>query len=368
MIPLVDLKAQYLRLARDIDAAVRSVIESTDFIKGAAVERFEREFASYCGVTHAVGVANGTDGLRLALEALDIGPGDVVYTVPNTFIATTEAIGQVGATIRFVDADPDSWMLDPSALAAVAGDGGRAVIPVDLFGHMVDYDALADVATRHDLTIIEDAAQAHGAKYRGHTAGAFGIAASFSFYPGKNLGAYGDAGAVVTNDGALAERVRMLSDHGRLAKYEHAVEGWNSRLDTIQAAILSVKLADLPGATLRRQQHAERYRANLADVDGIRWPEIVSGSEPVHHLMVISVTDRDALRAHLGEHGIATGVHYPIALHLQPAYRGLGYGRGDFPVAEELADTILSLPMFPELTDAQIDRICGVINDYPGLH
>jgi dTDP-4-amino-4,6-dideoxygalactose transaminase len=363
MIPFVDIKAQHQTLRREIEDAIASVVATAQFVKGPTVEAFEFAFADYCSTEFAVGVANGTDALRLALQAIGIGSGDVVLTVPNTFIATAEAISHLGAEVRFVDVDHSTWLMDAQRLGDEIEDA-KAVIPVHLFGHVVDHDTLAKVAGDHQVPIVEDAAQAHGARFKGRPTGSLGIAAAFSFYPGKNLGAYGDAGAVVTSDSEIAERVRMLADHGRYDKYAHEIVGWNSRLDSLQAAVLMVKLHHLADFNERRRTLAGEYQARLRDVNELRWPAIVDNTEPVHHLMVIAVPKRDELRKWLLEKGISTGVHYPTPLHLQPAYRHLGYSRGDFPVTEELAASIISLPMYPELTDVQLDTVCIAVREF----
>ncbi|MCU1429537.1 MAG: Glutamine--scyllo-inositol transaminase [Actinomycetia bacterium] len=363
-IPLVDLRAQYANLRPEIDAAIAAVLESTAFVKGPAVGEFETAFASYCEARHAIGVGNGTDALRLVFRALGFEPGDEMLTVPTTFIATTEAISHVGAVTRFVDIDERTWMFDVEKAAGHVTDRTRAIVPVHLYGHPVDMDAVNAFASQRHLAVVEDAAQAHGARLRGRRVGALAQAGTFSFYPGKNLGAYGDAGAVVTNDDDVAERVRMYADHGRLDKYEHRTEGWNSRLDTIQAAVLAVKLRSLDDANAERRRCAQRYNDALGGIDALEFPVLVDGAEPVHHLYVVRAQNRDALRKHLGDQEIATGVHYPLPLHLQPAYRHLGYARGDFPVAEALADSIVSLPCYPELGDTDIDRVVDAVRSF----
>jgi dTDP-4-amino-4,6-dideoxygalactose transaminase len=365
-IPLVDLHAQYEDLREEIDAAIAAVVESTAFVKGPAVAQFESAFAAYCEAKHAIGVGNGTDALSLAFRAVGLQPGDEVLTTPTTFIATTEAITHAGATVRFVDIDPATWMFDATLASDAITGATRALVPVHLYGHPVDLDPVLELASQRNCVVIEDAAQAHGARLRGRRLGALGQIGTFSFYPGKNLGAYGDAGAVVTNDDELAERVRMLADHGRLDKYEHRIEGWNSRLDTLQAAILSVKLRVLDDGNARRRICAQRYNEGLAGIDGLGFPTFVEGAEPVHHLYVIKAEDRDGLRKRLADEDIASGVHYPIPLHLQPAYGHLGYARGDFPVSEQLAESILSLPCYPELGGSDIDRVIDTVRDFYG--
>jgi len=362
-IRLVDLRAQYDTIRAEIDAAVAQIIESTSFVLGEPVEAFERAFATYCEATHAVGCASGTDALYLALRAMGVGPTDEVITVPNTFIGTTEAITLTGARPVFVDVQQPSGLLDPGALDAAIGARTAALLPVHLQGHLVRMDAVVEVAERHGLPILEDAAQAHGARFLGRSAGSFGRAAAFSFYPGKNLGAYGDGGAIVTSSDELAHDVRMLRNHGRVDKYLHEVEGINSRLDALQAAILSVKLTHLDRWNHQRRRHAALYCDLLADVPDLGLPPLPSAdeAEPVWHLFVIRTPRRDAVGRALREAGIASGIHYPVPLHLQPAYQNLGYEPGDFPVAEHLAETSLSLPMYPELTADQIERVAQIV-------
>ncbi len=377
-IPLVDLKAQYRELKEEIDGALLRTVEEGRFVLGETVEAFEREFAAFCWADHAVGVANGTDALTLALRACGIRSGDGVVTVPNTFIATAEAISAAGAVPFFVDVAPSTSTLDPARLehfleqaCETRADGrpvhrGRsvpiaAVIPVHLFGHPADTDAICAMARRFGLRVIEDAAQAHGASFRGRRVGTLGEAACFSFYPGKNLGAFGDAGAVVTCDEEVASKVRLLRNHGRREKYEHLIEGCNSRLDAIQAAILRVKLPRLEGWNERRREAARLYDDMLGDVEGIICPQAAPESVHVYHLYVIRAAQRDRLRERLAGEGVSTGIHYPIPLHLQPAYRYLGYREGDFQVAEELACEILSLPMYPEIRPDQIRRIASLV-------
>jgi dTDP-4-amino-4,6-dideoxygalactose transaminase len=363
-IPLVDLRAQYRNLRADIDAAISGVVESTAFVKGPAVREFEIAFAQYCEAAHAIGVGNGTDALQLTFRAIGLEPGDEVLTIPTTFVATTEAISHAGGTPRLVDIDANTWMLDTTKASEHCTDRTRVVLPVHLYGHPTDMDAITAFAAARDLVVVEDAAQAHGARVGGRRVGALGAAGTFSFYPGKNLGAYGDAGAVVTNDEQLAETVRLLADHGRLDKYEHRVEGWNSRLDTIQAAVLAVKLRTLDEGNEQRRRIAHRYTEALRDVDGLHFPAFVEGTEPVHHLFVVSAAERDGLRKYLAEQEIASGVHYPIPVHLQPAYWHLGYARGDFPVSEHLADSIVSLPCYPELSLDDLDRVIAAVRAY----
>jgi dTDP-4-amino-4,6-dideoxygalactose transaminase len=353
------------------------------------VEDFERTFARYCDTQHCVGVGSGTDALRFALMAGGVGPEDAVITVPNTFIATAEAISQCGALPRFVDVDKRTYNMDVNRLAAYLADecfpndsdgklvdkqtgrGVKAVVPVHLYGQMADMDPILELAERYNLLVIEDACQAHGAEYfsrrdnRCKQAGSMGRAAAFSFYPGKNLGACGEAGAVTTNDAELAQKVRMLREHGQAQKYYHEMEGYNGRLDSIQAGILGIKLRHLTAWNERRRECASRYRELLgAASEVIQLPFEPSWSKAVFHLYVVQVQNREQLQKHLGEAGIGTGIHYPVPLHLQKAYENLGYRQGDFPVSEEAASHILSLPMFPGLTYAQQDRIAHLVLDF----
>ena len=363
-IAFVDLKAQYLSIKEEIDAAIARIIDHTAFVGGKEVADFESEFAAYCEAPHCVAVGNGTDALYLALRALGVGPGDEVVTVPNTFIATTEAIGLVGAKPVFVDAHPDTHLMDVSKLEAAVTARTRALLPVHLYGQPVDMDAVLEVARRHDLLVVEDCAQAHGARHRGKPVGTFGHAACFSFYPGKNLGAYGDGGAVVTSDASLADRISRLANHGRAEKYTHGMEGVNSRLDGIQAAVLRVKLRHLDAWNEGRRAVARTYDALLSKVPGVATPAVREGAEPVYHLYVVKVPDRDGLAAHLKARGIATGIHYPLPLHLQAAYADLGLGEGSFPVAEETSHHILSLPMFAELGEEGATRVAEAVAEY----
>lgn len=360
-IPLVDLKAQYATIRTEIDAAVHRVLDETDFIGGSAVAEFEHSFASYCGTRSAVGLANGTDALQLSLLALGVRQGDEVITAVNTFIATSEAISAAGARPVFVDNDPQTYTIDVKKIEEKITPRTKAIIPIHLYGQPAAMDAINEIASHHKLAVLEDAAQAHGASFKGKTAGTLGRLASFSFYPGKNLGAYGDAGAVVTNDEVLANKVRMLANHGRLKKYEHEIEGYNSRLDTLQAAILSVKLRHLRAWTEKRQEHASTYTKLLARSANIVTPFVHPDATHVFHLYVIRVQQREKVQQTLKESGIATGIHYPIPLHLQPAYKHLGLPLGSFPVAERFASEILSLPMYPELSTDQITFICETL-------
>lgn len=362
-VPLVDLKAQYRTIQPQIDAAIQRVVENTSFIMGAEVSAFEEAFAAFCGVAHCVGVSSGTAALELVLRALDVPPGAEVITSAHTFIATAEAISAIGATPVFVDVQPDSYNLDPARLEQAITPHTRAIIPVHLYGHPAQMDAIRDVAARHNLPVIEDAAQAHGAEWQGAKAGTLGTVACFSFYPGKNLGAYGDAGAVTTDDPALAERVSLLRNHGRHSKYIHEIKGFGQRMDALQAAILAAKLPHLAGWTDARRRLAARYSAKLATFE-LETPTVQPQANPAWHLYVIRTPRRDELLAHLQSRGIGAGIHYPVPLHLQPAYKELGHQPGDLPVTEAVADSCLSLPLYPEMTDAQQDRIIAAIAEF----
>jgi len=360
---LVDLKAQYATIKTEIDAAIQQVLESTAFINGPDVGAFEAEFAQFCGVSHAVGMASGTAALQLTLAAFEIGSGDEVITTAHTFCATAEAIAHAGARPVFVDIDPQTYTIDPDAIRKAITPRTKAIIPVHLYGMPADMDAINEIAETHNLVVIEDAAQAHGARYRGRTVGGLGHAACFSFYPGKNLGAYGDAGAATTNDPQVARRLFALRDHGRLrqssgktAKYEHAIIGFGERLDTLQAAILRVKLRYLPQWTARRQQLADIYHRLLAHLP-IHLPCVPDDRVSVYHLFVVRTPKRDILRSSLLEQGIETGIHYPIPLHIQEAFGYLGYKAGDLPHTERAAAEILSLPLFPEMSEED----CGAV-------
>ncbi|MDI3340758.1 MAG: DegT/DnrJ/EryC1/StrS family aminotransferase [Sphaerobacter sp.] len=361
-VPFVDLAAQYASLAAEVNAATERVLRGTEYILGSDVAAFEQEFAAYCEVDHAVGVDSGTSALELALRAFGIGPGDEVITVANTFVATAFAISYTGATPVLVDADPITHNIDPSQLAQAITPRTRAIMPVHLYGQPADMDPILEIARRHDLIVIEDACQAHGARYKGQRVGTFGHAAAFSFYPAKNLGAYGDGGMVVTNNAEVAETVRRLSNYGQREKYHHDHLGYNRRLDTLQAALLRVKLQHLDEWNAARRRHAARYAEVLPE--GVVIPAVPEDIEPVWHLYVIRVPERDALRAFLAQRGIATGIHYPVPIHLQPACQDLGYQRGHFPVTEEAAGQILSLPMYAELTNEAIDYVATSIREF----
>jgi len=360
-VPFVDLKAQYQTLKHEIDPAVQSVMERGAFIMGKEHSEFEQAFASYIGVKHCLGVATGTDALELAIRACGIGPGDEVITVPNTFIATTEAISHAGATLRWVEVDPRTYNMDPRNIEPAITPRTKALLPVHLYGQPADMQPILEIAAKHNLLVIEDCAQSHGAKYRGKKAGTFGDVACFSFYPGKNLGAYGDGGAVLTNNDEIAERVKLLRNHGSREKYSHALEGYCHRLDNLQAAVLGIKLRYLDGWNECRRRAAALYDRLLKDVSGVVTPYVLPGVEPVYHLYVVQVPDRDRVQAALKAEGIETGIHYPIPLHQQPAYAHLGFKPEDFPISAALAPKILSLPMFPEITEAQIKMVVDAL-------
>jgi dTDP-4-amino-4,6-dideoxygalactose transaminase len=358
-IPFVDLAAQYRSIRPEVEDAIARVFASCQFVGGSELEAFESELAAFCGPgLHAVGCANGTDALYLVLRALGVGSGDEVITVAHTFIATTEAISLTGARPVFVDVLEDTLLMNPDAAAAAVTPRTRALLPVHLYGQTCEMDKLRALASRHGLALIEDAAQAHGARFQGVRAGALGDAACFSFYPGKNLGAYGDGGAVVSRDARLVEKIRRLANHGRVEKYVHSAEGVNSRLDGLQAAILRVKLRHLDAWNSLRRERAASYGRALR---GIRLPSVRAGAEPVWHLYVVRSKERDALQERLARAGIQTGVHYPVPLHLQPAYERLGIPKGALLVTERAAREILSLPMFAELTEEAIARIADLI-------
>jgi len=357
-IPLVSLKRQYTSIKGEIDKAIQGIIDKTSFVGGEEIREFEREFAKFCSVKYAVGVSNGTDALYLALRAIGIKEGDEVITTPHTFIATAEAITLNSAKPVFVDIDKDTYNISPEKIEDAITERTRAIIPVHIYGQPVDFDKINEIAKRHNLIIIEDAAQAHGAIYKGRRVGSLGDVACFSFYPGKNLGAYGDAGACVSNNYEIIEKIRLISDHGRGEKYLHKIEGKNSRLDTIQAAILRVKLKYLDEWNRKRREIAKKYNELLSGIDGIILPKILDDAVSVFHLYVIQIENRDKVREKLKEAGISTGIHYPLPLHLQPAYKYLNLPPGSFINTEALCKKVLSLPMFPELKDSEVEYIC----------
>jgi dTDP-4-amino-4,6-dideoxygalactose transaminase len=366
-VPFLDLPAQLRKLQPEIESALQPLIAKGAFIGGDAVQEFEKEFAAHCGAAHCVGVANGTDALQLALEAMGIGAGAEVITTPNTFFATAEAITRAGAALRLCDVDRDTHLMDPAALEAAITPSTRAVIPVHLFGQPCDLGAIRAVAARHELRVVEDAAQAHGATWNGARVGSLGDAAGFSFYPGKNLGALGDAGAVTSSDAALIGRIRTLANHGRASHTEHAAVGMNSRLDALQAAALRIKLPHLDAWNAARREAATRYDALFGDVEEIRPVRQRPEAQGVYHLYVVEVPDRDGLLAHLRERGIGCGLHYRTPIHLTEAYAHLKIAAGTFPVAEKLQSRIISLPMFPEITEAQQVEVVDAVKAFVGV-
>ena len=355
-VPFVDLKLLHREIEEELRAAFQRVLQNSSFILGPEVERFEADFAAYCGTAHCIAVNNGTSALQLALASLGIGPGDEVITVSHTFIATAEAVSAVGARPVFVDIDPLSYCMAPDLMEAAITSRTRAIIPVHLYGQTADMDPILEIAGTHGIPVIEDACQAHGAEYKGRRAGSLGRAACFSFYPGKNLGACGEGGAVTTNDPEIAQRIRMGRDHGSIKKYEHRFAGHNMRMEGVQGAILSIKLRHLDRWNEMRRATALRYAARIDD-DQVTLPQQLEARKHVYHLYVVQTDDRDGLRRQLANAGVDTGLHYPIPLHLQEAYRHLGYGQGDFPVTERIKDRILSLPMYPGITEEAIEHV-----------
>jgi dTDP-4-amino-4,6-dideoxygalactose transaminase len=356
-VPFLDLRAQHDPIRSELLEAFSRVIDASAFAGGPFVAEFEADFAAFCGSKHCIGVGNGTDALWLALLALGIGPGDEVITVSATFMATAEAISYSGAKPVFVDIDDRTYTLDPTLLEAAITSRTKAIVPVHLYGQMADMDSIMAVARRHNLFVIEDACQAHGAEYKDRKAGSIGHAGCFSFYPGKNLGALGEAGAITTDDPVLAEKVRVLRDHGQKSKYHHTSIGWNARMDGIQGAALKIKLRSLAAANKARRAHARVYDELLGKFGGIVTPEVAGYGTPVYHLYVVRIKQRDRVLQTLAARGIACGIHYPKPVHLQPAYSFLGIGLNALPVTERHASQILSLPMFPELTRAQIEMV-----------
>lgn len=390
-VAFLDLVTPHQELEAELLAVVKKALGNAGFIGGPMVEQFEREFAAFSGAKYCVGVNSGTDALRFAFMACGVEPGDIIVTVPHTFIATTEAISQSGAKIAFVDINEKTFTMDPEKLREylenrcefdktsgklmerASGNRVAGIVPVHLYGQTADMDPILELAAKYNLFVIEDACQAHGAEYfskkenRWRRAGSMGQAAAFSFYPGKNLGACGEAGATTTNDEALAQRMKMIRDHGQAKKYYHDIEGYNGRLDSIQAGWLSVKLRHLAKWNECRRNLAHRYHELFADVkDGLLLPVEANWTKGVYHLYVVRVDNREAFQAFLSEAGIGTGIHYPIPLHQQKAYKHLGYDTGDFPVTERVAKEIVSLPMFPQLTNAQQDEVAAKVREFVG--
>src|SRR5580698_5484889 len=387
-IPFLDLVTPHKELEQELTAVFQKVITTAGFVGGPMVENFEKEFAEYCDAKYCVGVASGTDAVRFPLMAAGVKQGDSVGTAPHTFIETTEAISQAGATPDFVDIDEKTYSMDVEKLKNYLErecyqdrESGKlmhrkhrapvtAIVPVHIYGQCADMDPILELASRYNLIVVEDACQAHGAEYfskkenRWRKAGSMGHAGAFSFYPGKNLGACGEAGAITTNDEALAKRMKTIRDHGQAKKYYHDIEGYNGRLDALQAGLLSVKLRHLAEWTKQRQAAAAEYDRLLAKVDGVVAPHVPEWSRPVYHLYVVRVADREGLQKHLAEAKIDTGIHYPIPLHLQKAYESFGYKNGDFPVTEKIALEIVSLPMFPQLQPAQQARVVKTVQEF----
>jgi dTDP-4-amino-4,6-dideoxygalactose transaminase len=361
MIPYLDLKAQYHGIKAEIDAAVLSVLESTHFILGEKVAAFEREFAAYCQASESVGVNSGTSALHLALLASGIGPGDEVITTPFTFVATVAAIRYAGATPVFVDVEPDYFTIDTTRIESAITGKTKAIMPVHLYGQPADMTPILEIARRRSLVVIEDAAQAHGAEYHGRRCGSLAEMAAFSFYPGKNLGAYGEGGAITTTRSDMAATCRVLRDWGQEKRYEHRLKGFNYRMDGVQGAVLGVKLRHLEAWTEKRRQVA-RWYAQALDPESVRLPKERPGCRHVYHVYAVRSDDRDGLRDALTKQDIQTGIHYPIPVHLQPAHADLGYRTGDFPVAESAAREVLSLPIFPEMTREQVTTVAAAVS------
>ncbi|HYL79005.1 MAG TPA: DegT/DnrJ/EryC1/StrS family aminotransferase [Bryobacteraceae bacterium] len=366
MIPFLDLRAQYHSIKTEIDAAVLNVLESAQYVLGEQVAGFEREFAAYCGAAHGIAVNSGTSALHLAFLAAGIGPEHEVITVPFTFVATAAAIRYTGARPVFVDIDPKSYTMDPAQIERAITPRTRAIVPVHLYGQPADMAPILDIARRHNLLVIEDAAQAHGAEYRNKRVGSLGDMGCFSFYPGKNLGAYGEGGMIVTSNPDFAQRMRMQRDWGAEKKYEHVLEGFNYRMEAFQGAILRVKLRHLDRWTDQRRAHAARYSGELSQI-GVDAPLEVCYARHVYHVYAIETLHREHLQKHLATLNIQTGIHYPYPVHLTPAHADLGYKRGDFPVAEQVATRVLSLPMYPEMDAEAPARVAAAISHLPGF-
>jgi dTDP-4-amino-4,6-dideoxygalactose transaminase len=363
VVPFVDLRTQYRSIKAEIDAAVLGVLDSAQFVLGSEVQAFEREFAAYTGTTHAIGVNSGTSALHLAFLAAGVGPGDDVITTPHTFVATVAAIEYAGARAVYADIDPASFTLDPAALERALTPKTKAIAPVHLYGQCADMDPILDFAKRRGLLVIEDAAQAHGATYKGKPAGSMGHVGCFSFYPGKNLGAYGEGGAVVTSDPEIDKRVRMLRDWGQPQKYHHDLKGFNYRLEGIQGAILRVKLRHLPAWTAARRAAGRAYGEALAS-SPVAPPQVMPWGEHVFHVYAVRTAHREQLMKHLADHEVQSGIHYPIPVHLQKAYADPAFGAGAFPHAERAASEVVSLPMFPEITAEQIAQVTAAVKSF----
>jgi len=359
-VPYLDLKAQYQSIRPEIDAAIARVLDSCQFVLGPEVAGFEQEFATYCGAAECIALNSGTSALHLALLAAGVGPGDEVITVPFTFVASVSAVTYAGARPVLVDIDPRTFTMDPAAIEAAITPRTKAILPVHLYGQTADMDPIMEIARRHGLIVIEDAAQAHGAKYKGHPTGSIGDMACFSFYPGKNLGAYGEGGAVTTSNAEYARTIRMLRDWGQDRKYHHVLKGFNYRMEGFQGAILRVKLRHLERWTEARRAVVNLYNQHLAD-SGVETPTEMPWARHVYHVYTLRADDRDGLQASLQADGIQTGIHYPVPAHLQPAYADLGYGRGAFPQAETAANQVLSLPLYPELSSQAVAEVAGAV-------
>jgi len=362
-IPFLDLKTHHAALRGELDRAIAEVIDANAFAGGPFVADFEGDFARCCDCKTAIGLGSGTEALWLALLALGVGLGDEVITVPSTFMATAEAITYTGATPVFVDVDERTYTMDPAELAGAITPRTKAIMPVHLFGQSADLDPIIEFARQHNLAVIEDASQAHGAEYKGRKVGSIGDVGCFSFYPGKNLGAFGEAGAAVTNDADLAEKIRILRDHGQSRKYHHSVVGWNCRMDGIQGAVLKIKLRHLDRGNQARRSHAARYNEALQGIEGIILPSEADYARHVYHIYAVRVSDRDDLIKRFEQEQIGCGIHYPVPVHLQEAYANLGYQRGSFPVSEVTSDEFISLPMYPELTATQIDTVAACVRE-----
>jgi dTDP-4-amino-4,6-dideoxygalactose transaminase len=363
-VPFLDLKTQYQSIKGEINPAIQRVLDNASFVLGAEVADFENEFKREHNVRHCFGVSSGTDGNHMALWALGIGRGNEVIIPANTFIATAWGATLCGATPVFVDCDGENYNIDPAKVEEKITPNTKAIVAVHLYGQPADLDPLRDIARRYNIFLVEDCAQSHFAEYKGKRIGGLSHASSFSFYPGKNLGAYGEGGAVATNDDALARKLRMIRDHGAERKYDHEIQGHNYRMEGIQGAVLAVKLKHLSGWTEARRRNAKRYDEQLREIPSLVTPAEMSYAKHVYHLYVIRTPHREKMQKHLEAHGIGTGLHYPVPLHLQKVFSELGYTRGDFPVAERLADECLSLPMFPELTEDQIGYVCNTLRGF----
>lgn len=364
-VPFVDLKAQHAAIKNDVESAINSVIGDTAFVGGKYVEAFEKDYASFCGTQHVVGVSSGTSALQLALLAMEVGPGDEVITAANTFIATAEAISHTGAKPVFVDMDRRTYNINVADIEKAITDRTKVLIPVHLYGQPADMDPILEIAGKHNLLVLEDAAQAQGARYKGKRCGSFGHAAAFSFYPAKNLGAYGDAGAIATDDAGYVETIHLYMNHGRKSAHDHVVIGFNERLDGLQAAVLDAKLNALDEWNQMRRAAAGRYDELLAGLN-LETPQAMADVEHIYHLYVVRVKDRDGVRTALNDKGVASGIHYVLPVHLLDAYKGLGLGKGSFPVAEEAAGEIVSLPMFPHITAEQQQYVAECLEGIVG--